>query len=273
MSEADIYFAANQRSWDERVAIHLADQTGFYRVAEVLAGADSLSPIEAAEIGDVCGLSIAHLQCHFGLDSLSLARRGADVTGLDFSAQAIAAARDLAAKTGVAVTFVEGNVYDARQLLNRDYDLAYVTWGTIGWLPDIAAWAASVASVVKPGGRLYFADGHPTTYCFDEIDGVIQPRYGWRTSPDRPFVDDTATTYNGSSTQLVHRRTYAWMHPISDIIGALRQAGFQLDWLHEHPALVWPLFASMTRSADGLYRLPDHTPQLPLAISLSAIKA
>jgi 2-polyprenyl-3-methyl-5-hydroxy-6-metoxy-1,4-benzoquinol methylase len=139
------YFEANRRSWDERVAIHRRDSTGFYQVETALRGEDKLNPIEASEIGDVRGLRIAHLQCHFGLDTLCLARRGALVVGLDFSPAAIAEARTLAAQTGLPATFVEGNVYDARKLLQGQFDLVYVSWGAINWLPDILAWAGVVA--------------------------------------------------------------------------------------------------------------------------------
>ena len=137
--DRQIYFDANRKSWDERVAIHRRDETGFYEVQKVLDGSDKLNAIEAAEIGDVKGLRIAHLQCHFGLDSICLARRGASVTGLDFSPAAIAEARRLADTLGVDAQFVEGNVYDARKLLSGDFDMVYVTWGAINWLPDIGA--------------------------------------------------------------------------------------------------------------------------------------
>jgi 2-polyprenyl-3-methyl-5-hydroxy-6-metoxy-1,4-benzoquinol methylase len=121
------FFEINRRNWDDRVAIHRRDATGFYEVEKVLAGEDKLSAIEASEIGDVTGLRIAHLQCHFGLDSICLARRGASVTGLDFSPAAIAEARRLAQATGTDARFIEGNVYDARRLLAGDFDMVYVT--------------------------------------------------------------------------------------------------------------------------------------------------
>ncbi|MGE4253246.1 MAG: class I SAM-dependent methyltransferase, partial [Parvibaculaceae bacterium] len=175
------YFDANRKSWDERVAIHRRDETGFYEVQRVLDGGDKLNAIEAAEIGDVRGLRIAHLQCHFGLDSICLARRGASVTGLDFSPAAVAEARALARRAGTNAQFVEGNVYDARSLLSGDFDLAYVTWGAINWLPDIAQWAKVVASLLKPSGRLYLAESHPNILPFDWVDGRIAPRFDWRT--------------------------------------------------------------------------------------------
>jgi SAM-dependent methyltransferase len=268
----DAFFAANRRSWDERVAIHAADETGFYDVAKVLRGEDKLNAIEAAEIGDIRGLRVAHLQCHFGLDSLCLERRGADVTGLDFSSAAIAKAREITAELGLRANFVEGNVYDARALLKGDFDMVYVTWGAIGWLPDIARWAQVVASLLKPGGWLYLAESHPVLNCFTWVDGRLTPSFDWRTPPGHPIADDTDTTYNGSKTQLLNARTYDWIHPLSDIVGGLRQAGLVLDWLHEHPAVTWWMYPVLQRGDDGLYRLPADHPQLPLSFSLRAVK-
>jgi len=267
------YFDANRRSWDERVAIHAEDETGFYEVAKVLNGEDKLNAIEARELGDIVGLRVAHLQCHFGLDSFCLERRGADVTGLDFSNAAIAKARELAKIMNLTTRFVEGNVYDARSLLDGDFDMVYVTWGAINWLPDIAGWATVVASLLKPGGYLYLAESHPAILCFEWIDGKIVPHYNWRTPPGQPVAAETATTYNGSKRELRHKRVYEWVHPLSDIVNALHAAGMPLAWLHEHAELTWALFPNMMEGEDGLYRLPAEHPQLPLSFSLKAVKA
>ena len=139
------HMAANLKSWNERVAIHARDTTGFYDIEAFLAGKDTLMPIEDIEIGDVSGKHVAHLQCHFGIDTLSLARRGAIVSGLDFSPHAIAQANTFKAQTGLDATFVCANVFDApQQLPPASFDMVFVTWGTIGWLPDIHRWACAV---------------------------------------------------------------------------------------------------------------------------------
>lgn len=266
------YFDANRKSWDERVAIHRRDETGFYDVQKVLDGGDKLNAIEASEIGDVKGLRIAHLQCHFGLDSICLARRGASVVGLDFSSAAIKEAGALATQLAVDAQFVEGNVYDARKLLSGDFDMVYVTWGAINWLPDIAQWAKVVASLLKSGGRLYLAESHPNILPFDWVDGRVAPRFDWRTPKDAPIIEDTENTYTGSADILVNKKVYEWQHPLSDIINGLIAAGMSLDWLHEHAALTWPLFPNMTVGEDGLYRLPKDHVQLALSFSLQARK-
>jgi SAM-dependent methyltransferase len=266
------YFDANRKNWDERVAIHRRDDTGFYAVEKVLKGGDKLNAIEAQEIGDIRGLRIAHLQCHFGLDSVCLAGRGASVVGLDFSAAAIAEARQIAEATKRDAQFVEGNVYEARKLLKGEFDMVYVSWGAINWLPDLKTWAKVVASLLKKGGWLYLAESHPAILCFEWIDERIVPHYDWRTPANAPSASDLPFTYNGSGDRLKNTRTYEWIHPLSDIIGSLREAGMTIDWYHEHAALTWPLFPNMSQGEDGLYRLPKDFPQLPLAFSLKAVK-
>ena len=270
--DKQIYFDTNRKSWDERVAIHRRDETKFYDVQKVLDGGDKLNAIEASEIGDIRGLRVAHLQCHFGLDSICLARRGAAVTGLDFSPAAITEARALARQLKVDAQFVEGNVYDARKLITGDFDMVYVTWGAINWLPDIAQWAKVVASLLKPQGRLYLAESHPTILAFDWVDGRIAPRFDWRTPRNAPIIEETEQTYTGAADVLANRKTYSWQHPLADIINGLIKAGMALNWLNEHAALTWPLFPNMTVCDDGLYRLPADQVQLPLSFSLEARK-
>jgi SAM-dependent methyltransferase len=270
--DAADYLKLNKANWNERAAIHLEDATGFYEVAEFRAGKSSLHAIEAGEIGDVTGKRLAHLQCHIGLDTLSLARLGAEVTGLDFSAAALDGARKLAAETGTPATFVESNVYDARRRLEGQFDIVYSTWGAINWLPDIRKWAEVASSLLSPGGFLYMAEAHPVTLVFEEVGGRLVPYYTWRTPPDQPINSDTPTTYTGATTSLVNRRTQEWMHPLSDIVGALIAEGLRIEFLHEHELLPWQLFPMMQPAGGKLYRLPDGMPRFPLSFSLKAMK-
>jgi 2-polyprenyl-3-methyl-5-hydroxy-6-metoxy-1,4-benzoquinol methylase len=150
----EAFFDANRLSWDDRAELHATDTTGSYRIATVLAGGSALHALEASEIGDVTGKDIVHLQCHIGLDTLSLKHLGArSATGLDFSAKAILAAREFAHKAGTEARFVEASVYDAVAVLGETYDMVFVTWGAINWLPDIFAWAKVVAALLRPGGN------------------------------------------------------------------------------------------------------------------------
>ncbi|HXV24375.1 MAG TPA: class I SAM-dependent methyltransferase [Alphaproteobacteria bacterium] len=265
--------AANRRNWDERAGLHLLNRTGFYGIDRVRAGEDILHAIEAGEIGDLTGKRLLHLQCHFGLDTICLARRGAAVTGLDFSEVAIAGARALAAELGVTAEFVKGEIYDARAVLTGKFDRVYVTWGTICWLPDMRRWAQVVASLLASGGSLYLADTHPSAQILEEIDGRIVPHYPWRTPTSQPLVFDDPETYTGDPTKLTHTRNYEWIHPLSEIVTAVIEAGLVVEFLHEHERLPWKLFPSMAPCAGGLFRLPDKAVPIPLAFSLLAIKS
>jgi 2-polyprenyl-3-methyl-5-hydroxy-6-metoxy-1,4-benzoquinol methylase len=269
----DDFFATNRRNWDERVPIHLRDRTGTYQIDAFLAGLDTLYAIEAAEIGDVSGKRLLHLQCHFGLDTLSLARRGAHVTGIDFSGSAIETAHAFACRTGIAARFVEGNVYDAATLAPGPFDIVYSTWGTITWLPDMVRWARTIANVLAPGGLLYLADDHPAAQMLEEVDGALVATYPWRTPPDCPLSFEASTSYAGDQTQLANTKSYQWIHPLSDILSALLDAELSLEMLHEHECVPWKPFSMMFDAGDGLYRLPDGAPRIPLAMSLRARKS
>ena len=269
----DEYFEANRRRWDEVVGIHTKSTTGAYRIAAFRDGAPVLGPIEADEIGDVSGKNVLHLQCHFGLDTLSLARLGATVTGFDFSSKALAAARALSAETGVPGTFIEGNLYDAPALIDGQFDVVYVTWGAINWLPDIRRWAEIVAHFLKPGGYLYLLEGHPAILTLEQVeDGRLVPTYPYFQG-DEPLKFDEATTYTGDADTLKNTRSYEWLHPVGEVVTALIDAGLTLDFLHEHDRLAWKLFPCMLDIEGGtMNRLPPEVPSLPLAFSLKATK-
>ena len=260
---------ANRANWDERVAVHLRS----YDLAPLRAGKGRLTPIEMAELGDVVGKRILHLQCHIGSDTLTLAQMGAEVTGLDFSAPAIAAARDLAAEIGVAARFLVSDLYAAPEALPEpaSFDLVYTTWGTICWLPDIAGWARVIAYFLKPGGALYFADGHPAAYVFDDDVPGMAGLPGWFCPyfADGPLIQDDPRDYADPEARLAATRTYQYSHTLSSIISALLDTGLRLEFLHEHPAVAWRMFVALEKGADGLYRWKDK-PWLPLAVSLMA---
>ena len=271
----DSYLDTNRKNWNDRAAIHFKDEAGGYRIKAFLDGADNLHDIEHAEIGDVRGKRIAHLQCHIGIDTLCLARRGASCVGLDFSPVAVAAARDLQQKTGLDAQFVEGNVYDARALMEGQFDIVYSTWGTIGWLPDIFGWGKVVASLLKPGGSLYLLEGHPSLMLADERTPELRPGYDWRTPLDKPIIMNDDTTYTGDTAKIANTTTVEWVHPLSDIVNAVIDAGLRLEALNEHEVLAWQ-FAPIMVPVEGrrrMWRLPDGFPRLPLAFSIKAVKA
>jgi SAM-dependent methyltransferase len=275
MAETD-WRTTNRAHWEERVAVHLAP--GGYDLNQLRTGQGRLDAIVEAELGPVAGLRVLHLQCHFGKDTLTLAQRGAEVTGLDFSGAGILAARALASELGLSdrARFVESDLYYAPEALPEpaSFDLVFVTWGALGWLPDIAGWARVVAGFLKPGGRLYLAEGHPTAFVFDDRAPVAAGGMpGWLV----PYFDrdalvlDETEDYANPAAQLTQTRTVTWMHPIAEVVGALRGAGLSLDWLNEHPRVTWRMFNCLERDADGLWAWPDQ-PWLPLAYSLGAVK-
>ncbi len=270
--------ALNRANWDERVPIHLG--AGGYDLRSLRAGAGRLDAIVEAELGAVAGLRVIHLQCHIGSDTLSLAQRGAtDIVGVDFSPAAIAAARALAGELRLSnAHFVLSDIYEAPATIGEPpggFDLAFATWGTIGWLRDVHAWARVAAHFLRPGGALYFADGHPAAFVFDDLAGPPDPqgRPAWFTPyfGPTPLVVDDCTDYADRAARLVNSRTVQWMHPVAEILDALRAAGLRLHWLHEHPRVTWRMFGSLVRDADGLWTWPGQ-PWLPLGVSLRAVR-
>lgn len=266
--------ALNRASWDERVAIHLGP--GGYDLAPLRAGQGRLNAIEEAELGSVAGLRVLHLQCHFGSDTLVLAGRGAEITGLDFSAPAIEAARELSANLGLPARFVQSDLYDAPAAIPEpgSFDLVFITWGTICWLPDVGRWARVIAHFLRPGGALYFADAHPVAYVFDDMAaGEAAGRPGWLAPyfGAEPIPYDDAADYVDPNARLANSRQVNWLHPLGSILDALGDAGLRLEWLHEHPRVTWQMFRCLVRDADGCWTWPDR-PWLPLAVSLRAVR-
>jgi SAM-dependent methyltransferase len=264
--------AVNLKAWEERAAVH-AGPRGYDRSSH-RAGRGRLDAIAEAELGAVAGLRVLHLQCHIGDDSIALAQRGAaEVVGVDFSPAAIQAARTFAAEVGAGnARFVLSDVYAAPEALPDEagrFDLVFTTWGVIGWLPDIAAWARVIARFLRPGGALYFAEAHPASLVFDDGVPGAEGRPGWLV----PYFERAARAfdepgdYADPEVRLANSRIVAWLHPLSDILGALSAAGLRLEWLHEHGRVPWQPFRCLVRDVDGMWTWPDQ-PWLPLGLSL-----
>ena len=273
------WLEANRALWDERVPLHLASD--FYDQSKLRAGHGELYAIEEAELAEVFpegweGKRVLHLQCHFGADSLVLAQRGATVVGVDFSKPAVLAARALATEVGLGERsrFVHANVYDLRHVLPEpeSFDVVYTTWGTIGWLPDVEEWARIIAWYLKPGGRLYFADGHPTAFMLDDVasDGSTRIVYPYDTGGVADVVTDTGDYADEGATLAAHT-AWEWMHPLGQTLTALIDAGLAVEFVHEHYEVPWRIFPSAVQTSPGLFGLPDKK-WVPLAVSLSAVR-
>lgn len=263
----------NRQYWDQLVELHSAGDV--YSVETFLGGECILDPLVRSEIGDVAGKSIVHLQCHFGLDTLSLARLGARVTGVDFSPRGIATARRLSADSGVAGTFVESRIEEAPAKISERFDMAYVTWGALNWLPDLKPWAETIAALLKPGGFLYLAEFHPLAQAIDMNEtgaggrlAIAYPMIGKARA--RQWTSDT--DYADEKTRLAIDKTWEWNHGLGEVLSNLIGAGLRIDYFREHPFLAWRSFPAMVAIDDRFFGLPDTLPAVPLAYSLKAVK-
>lgn len=264
-------FAINQRMWDERVNIHLRSQ--FYDLESFLAGETSLLPIELAELGDVAGKSLLHLQCHFGLDTLSLARMGARVTGVDFSGEAIRAARDLAARAGLEARFLESNLYDLPGHLKEEFDLVFTSYGALCWLPDLTRWGQLIAHYLKPGGVFYVVDVHPflSTLDDDSTADSLRVRYPYFKTAN-PLVFSLGGTYAERNVETVHNQSHEWPYSLHEVVEALRGPGLQIDFVHEFPVCCFAKFPWLVKGPGRWWRLPDSAPEIPMTFSVKAHK-
>jgi SAM-dependent methyltransferase len=263
------WLEANRANWDERVPIHVSGE--FYDVASFKGGQERLQPFEIAEVGEVRGKELLHLQCHFGIDTLSWARRGASVTGLDFSAPAVEAARGLASEMGLEAAFVQSDVYEAVGALGgRTFDVVYTGRGAILWLPDIERWAKVVAELLGPGGFLYLTEFHPFTEVFGDEDLSVEHDYF---QDENPRVWNEPGTYADFDAETSNNVTYEWNHTLGKVVSALCSAGLGIELLHEYDYTVFPRWPILEKSGFGTYRLPEGTPRIPLMYSLRARKA
>jgi SAM-dependent methyltransferase len=260
---------ANGRRWDELVPIHAG--SAFYDVAGFKAGRLTLLSIERGELGDVRGKSLLHLQCHFGLDTLSWARLGARVTGIDFSEAAIAQARVLTAEVGIDANFICSRVEEATNVLTDLFDIVFTSYGVLCWLPDLRPWARTIAYFLKPGGVFYIVDNHPFADVFDDNARATDLRVAFSYfHQEEPIPWEAMGTYADRSAVVQNKTSSVWSHSLSDIVTVLLDAGLTLEFLHEFPQCQYQRYPFMTQDADGWWRLPSSLPALPMLFSLKA---
>jgi len=259
----------NRAWWDERVPAHAA--SSFYDVQGFKDGKLTLMPLERRELGDVSGKSLLHLQCHFGLDTLSWARLGAWVTGIDFSKEGIAVARSLSEELGLEAEFVCSNVYELPNVLSRQFDIVFTSYGVLTWLPDLTRWAEVIAHFLKPGGIFYIAEIHPFAMVFyDEGDAEnLQVHYPYFHDP-QPLRFEAEGSY-ASAAECAHKVTYEWSHSLGDIVNVLISAGLRIEFLHEFPYACYQMFPFLVEGEEGWWRLPEPKGCIPMTFSLKAI--
>jgi SAM-dependent methyltransferase len=270
------YAELNRASWDERAPAHAASRD--YAVEQFASDPGHLSEVvrfDRPRLGDIGGLRGVHLQCHIGTDTVSLARLGADMTGLDFSPASLAEARRIAGLAGAEVRFVDAQVYDAAGALGPEpFDLVYTGIGALCWLPDIARWARVVASLLRPGGRLFIREGHPMLWALDDArpDGLLAVEYPYF-EREEPLVFDDGGTYVETDVVFTHNRTHEWNHGLGEIVTALMSAGMDLTGLVEHDSVPWDaLPGQMERIGGGEWRLADRPWRLPHTYTLQAVR-
>ena len=259
---------ANRANWDERVPVHVASL--HYDVDGWLTSDRGPRPEEREALGDVAGLDLVHLQCHFGMDTLAFARVGARVTGVDFSPVAIAEARALAGRAGLTdrARFVEADVLRAADAVGgQTFDIVYVSLGALCWLPNITQWAAQVAALLRPRGRLYLHDVHPLMVAAADDD--LRFQYSYFEEPQPASYDD-ATTYADGDGTLANTRTYEWNHSLGEIVTALLAHGLRIDQLTEHDWITWPRFPWLIETGERRWRAPKERPRAPLSFTVLA---
>lgn len=270
------YRELNRANWDDRVAAHVSSPE--YAVGQFLDDPAFLSAVVRFDLpllGDVSGLRAAHLQCHIGTDTISLARLGASMTGLDFSGAAVAQAARLAAATGADAHFVQADVYAAAEVLQPgSFDLVYTGVGALTWLPDIRRWAHVVARLLAPGGRLFVRDDHPMLHSLHVAsDGQLVVAAPYFETPE-PRVSDTSGTYVHTSVAIGHTVAHWWNHGLGETVTALLEAGLTLTALAEHETLPWRPFGAdtMVSAGNGEWQLADKPERLAASFTIQAVR-
>jgi len=268
--------AVNRANWDERVDAHV--ESPGYAVAQFSASPTYLSDVvtfDLPRLGDVSGLRGVHLQCHIGTDTVSLARLGASMTGLDFSEPAVQAATNLAQSIGADATFVQSDVYSAADVLgDNNFDLVFTGIGALGWLPSIERWADNVTRLLRPGGRLFIREGHPVLWSIGDPtveDPSLRIEFPYF-EIDQPTVWNVGGTYVATDREFTANTTHEWNHGIGQILTALLERNMTITSFVEHDSVPWEALPGlMVRDDLGEWRLIDRRERLPLSYTLTAV--
>lgn len=265
MINHDQYFKANKQLWNQRIFVH-KDST-FYDVARFKNGGNALTPIELKEVGDVKGKKMLHLQCHFGLDSLSWARLRADVTGVDFSDEAIKEAKKLNNESRLSAKFICCNVYDLKSHLDQKFDIVFTSYGVIGWLPELDKWAEIISYYLKSGGIFYIAEFHPAVWKFD--DEFTQVKYCYDNRG--VIITENEGTYTDRNAK-IKGKEYSWNHSISEVLNALIYAGLKIEFFNEYMYSPYSCFRNTIESEKGKWYIKGMEGKIPMMYSILAIK-
>jgi len=265
MPDTSDYIAKNKHSWNQRTAYHVS--SAFYGMDKFLQGQTSLNDIEIGLLGNIKGLKILHLQCHFGQDSLSLARMGATVTGVDFSENAISQANQISKELKTEANFICCDIYDLPIHLNEQFDIVYTSYGTIGWLPDLNKWSDVVARFLLPGGYFVFVEFHPVVWMFDNNFNKIAYSY----FNDGPIIEADNGTYADKSAP-INSETISWNHSLDEVLGNLLSKDLQLVSFKEFNYSPYNCFNGMEEYETGKFRIKQLGNNIPMVYALKAVK-
>lgn len=261
------YLKVNKDAWNERTEWHI--QSEFYQQTTFLQGRTSLNAIELAMLADVRGKSILHLQCHFGQDSLSLSRMGANVTGVDFSEKAIETARHLATQLGLDAKFVCCDVYSTcAHLTNQSFDIVFTSYGVLGWLPDLQEWARVVQTMLKPGGMLVLVEFHPVIWMFDDAFERIDYSY----FKQEAIIETVEGTYADKNAP-VKQKTISWNHSLDEVLSCLLEQKMQITQFREFDYSPYHCLNNMTEIETGKFQIRNMEGKLPIIYALQAVKS
>lgn len=266
MSKTNDYLDINQSFWDARVEDHLDSE--FYDVQSFIEGRNSLNSIELQFLSKIRGKKILHLQCHFGQDSISLARMGAEVTAVDFSPKAIEAGKRLNERCGTDVNFIECDIYKLPQVLKERYDIVFTSYGTIGWLPKIQRWANVVAQFLKPGGQFVMAEFHPFIWTFD--DDLEEITYSYFNGPAISAVEQGSYADHSAPTE---SKYMGWNHGLSEVMNALKSEGIDIVNFEEYDWSPYDVFPAMVEGPKGEFRIEKWKGLVPLVYALEGEKS
>jgi 2-polyprenyl-3-methyl-5-hydroxy-6-metoxy-1,4-benzoquinol methylase len=259
------YISINKQTWNNKTEVHIT--SAFYDVPNFLNGKSSLNPIELDLLGDISGKKILHLQCHFGQDSLSLARMGAKVTGVDLSDKAIEKAKEFNTKLHLDATFVCCDIYDAPKFINEKFDIVFTSYGTIGWLPDLDKWANLVSHFLKPNGKFIMADFHPVVWMFDNDFKEVLYNY----FNIEPIIEDESGTYADRYSS-IEAKTITWNHPTSEVLNVLINSGLEINSFNEYDYSPYNCFNETLEFEKGKFRIKHLENKIPMVFSIEATK-
>ena len=259
----DDYININRELWNAKTDIHV--NSAFYDIESFLQGKSSLRHIEIDLLGEIKGKSILHLQCHFGQDSISLARMGAQVTGIDLSNKSIDAARGLAEKAKLPVRFINCDLYDTPNHIDGQFDIVFTSYGTIGWLPDIDKWASVIRHFLKPGGRFIFVEFHPVRWMYDDDYSKIE----WSYFNRGIIIEELEGTYTDRDAP-IKKKSASWNHSLSEVIGSLLKHGLSISHFKEYDYSAYACFNNVVRIGEEHYQIKGVEGKIPLMYSLVA---